>query len=103
MRRLTEEEAIVGARVLYAGPPSAIDVSPSYASTGQILETGHPGVITAIHGPGKWHVVVEFVGLEDQSISLGTGFDSSAGEYPGLAAPTDAEWKLALKAGWWAQ
>lgn len=94
---------MVGARVLYAGAPSAIDVSPAYASEGKILETGHPGVITAIHGPGKWHVVVEFLGLEDQSISLGTGFDPSGGQYRGLAAPTDAEWNAALRAGWWAQ
>lgn len=103
MRRLTEAEAAIGVRVLYAGPPTAMDVSPSYADEGKILENGHPGVITAIHGPGKWHVVVEFVGLEDQSISLGTGFDPSDGEYRGLAWPTEAEWETALRTGWWAR
>ncbi|MGL5861005.1 MAG: hypothetical protein ACRCY9_07110 [Phycicoccus sp.] len=104
VRLLSEDEAEVGVRVLYAAERTDIDVDVWHSENDRFLEHGHPGVITAIHGPGKWHVVVEFLGLENQGISLGTGFDSiDDGTYPGLAKPTDDEWDRAIESGWWAE
>ncbi|MGL5818809.1 MAG: hypothetical protein ACRCYR_14675 [Phycicoccus sp.] len=100
---LREHDAEIGVRVRYAGPRTDIDVDAWHAENNRILEYGHPGVIAAIHGPGTWHVVVEFLGLENQGISLGTGFDPENGVYPGLMRPTDEEWDEAARSGWWAE
>ncbi|WP_377642324.1 hypothetical protein [Oryzobacter terrae] len=103
MRVLTESEVRVGARVLYGGEASERDVSAAAAEHGHILISGHPGVIAHIHGPGNCHVVVEFIGLEAEGISVGVGWDPIAdGTYPQLFVPENAEWERALTAGWWA-
>jgi hypothetical protein len=104
MRALTDTDAQIGVRVLYGGESSARDASSSAAQRGHVLVSGHPGVIRDIHGPGKCHVVVEFVGLEHEGISPGAGWDPMPdGTYPHLLIPEMDEWDVAIQEGWWTE
>ncbi|WP_162801970.1 hypothetical protein [Ornithinimicrobium murale] len=89
--------------VLYAGEDDASHVlDPEFVQAGCLLRHRHPGVIRAIYGPGVNHCIVQFIGLEDEPISTMFGFDHlEDGRYPGLLAPTEAEWERALGSGWW--
>ena len=103
MRPLTVEEVTVGMRVLFAGGADAGDVlDERKRAAGHILVEHHPGVIRELLG--TQHVLVDFVGLEDEPVSFGVGFgyDEETGIYPGLLVPGESEWQDMISAGWWA-
>ena len=105
MQRLHVSGADVGQRVLYSSDRDSGDVfSPARLRLGHVLEHHRPGVIDRFYGPGKHHCIVRFMGLEDEQISTGVGFDpDESGHYPGLLSVTEREWTNAVSAGWWSK
>ena len=102
MRNLTADDVQIGLRVLHAGTADGGDVlDPARRTAGHVLGERHPGVVLEILG--RQHVIVRFVGLEDEPISwaVGFGYDPATGVYPGLLLPQAGEWDAALASGWW--
>ncbi|GAB3078959.1 hypothetical protein GCM10027053_49110 [Intrasporangium mesophilum] len=102
MRPFTVGDLAVGTRVLYNGPEESGDVlDERRRAEGRVLIEHHPGTIRVAAEPQ--HVLVDFLGLEDEPVSwaVGFGYDETTGLYPGLLIPDDADWEAAVRSGWW--
>lgn len=68
-------ELRVGTLVEYVGGPIYCVMDPAKQGPAGVVRSGHPGVV---HYPDPMHVIVSWVGLEDEPVSIGVGFTANA-------------------------
>lgn len=93
------DEVRVGFHVLYGGSPTAQEIGNlRLAAAGHVLMHHHPGVVTSDEDPG--HVMVRWLGLEEQDASLIVGHNPVGDEYPSLLVASAKEWEAEARRGW---
>lgn len=98
---LPEARATVGLRVRWLGEHEYNDVlDPTKRALGHVLMPGHPGTISRTDILA--HLMVDWLGLEEEPISDTTGYHAVKGHYVCFEEISEDQWQEIARNGWWA-